>query len=85
MIQQYGHIVTFMYIFAHSSILRRKRRGIYPKRDLKQDIADIDEENNELDESGDQQDSEHGSSQSLDEAEQKQMRDLNLESGIIKY
>lgn len=54
-------------------------------QDLKQDIADIDEENNELDESGDQQDSEHGSSQSLDEAEQKQMRDLNLESGIIKY
>ena len=31
MIQQYGDIVTFMYIFAHSSILRRKRRGIYPK------------------------------------------------------
>ena len=54
-------------------------------QDLKQDIADTDEENNELDESGDQQDSEHGSSQSLDEAEQKQMRDLNLESGIIKY
>ena len=54
-------------------------------QDSKQDIADIDEENNELDESGDQQDSEHGSSQSLDEAEQKQMRDLNLESGIIKY
>jgi hypothetical protein len=31
MIQQHGYIVTFMYIFAHSSILRRKRRGIYPK------------------------------------------------------
>ncbi|WP_341792611.1 hypothetical protein [Rickettsia endosymbiont of Gonocerus acuteangulatus] len=23
--------MTFMYIFAHSAILRRKRRGIYPK------------------------------------------------------
>ncbi|MCC8417179.1 MAG: hypothetical protein LN588_01360 [Rickettsia endosymbiont of Bryobia graminum] len=23
--------MTFVYIFAHSSILRRKRRGIYPK------------------------------------------------------
>ena len=41
--------------------------------------------NNELDESDERKDSEHGSSQSLDEAEQKQMRDLNLESGIIKY
>ena len=54
-------------------------------QDLEQDIADIDEENNELDESDERKDSEHGSSQSLDEAEQKQMRDLNLESGIIKY
>ena len=41
MIQQYGHIVTFMYIFAHSSILRRKRRGIYPKRDLKSNGEEI--------------------------------------------
>ena len=54
-------------------------------QDSKQDIADIDEENNELDESDDPKDSEHGSSQSLGETEQKKERDLNLESGIIKY
>ena len=53
--------------------------------DSKQDIAGIDEENNELDESSDQQDLQHDNPQSLDEAEQKQMHDLNLESGIIKY
>jgi len=42
-IQQHGHIVTFMYIFAHSSILRRKRRGIYPKEikiDKEEEIKD---------------------------------------------
>ena len=30
MIQQYRYIVTLMYVFAHMSILRRKRRGIEP-------------------------------------------------------
>ena len=53
--------------------------------DVKQDMNDIDEENKELDESGDQQDSQHGSSQSLREAEQKKEHDFDLESGLIKY
>jgi type IV conjugative transfer system coupling protein TraD len=53
--------------------------------DVKQDIAGIDEENNELDKSGDKQDSQHGSSQSLGEAEQKRGHDFDLESGLIKY
>ena len=31
MVNQYSHIVTFMEIFAHIPILRRKRRGIQPQ------------------------------------------------------
>ena len=48
-------------------------------------MNDNDEENKELDKPSDQQDPKHGSSQSLGETEQKKERDLNLESGIIKY
>jgi hypothetical protein len=36
MVYQYRYIVTFMYIFAHTAILRRKRRGIQPKKGFKQ-------------------------------------------------
>ena len=31
MVYQYCYIMTLMYVFAHSPILRRKRRGIQPE------------------------------------------------------
>ena len=31
MVYQYCYVMAFMYIFAHTGILRRKRRGIQPK------------------------------------------------------
>jgi len=34
MVYQHRYIVTLMYVFAHGGILRRKRRGIQPPRDL---------------------------------------------------
>jgi hypothetical protein len=30
MVYQYSYIMTLMYVFAHTAILRRKRRGIQP-------------------------------------------------------
>lgn len=55
-------------------------------QDLEQDIADTDKENNDLDEADDRKESEHGSSKSLDEAEQqKKGRDLDVGHSIIKH
>ena len=31
MVYQYCYVMAFIYIFAHTGILRRKRRGIQPK------------------------------------------------------
>ena len=36
MVQQDGNIMTSVYIFAHSPMLRRKRRGIHPQPRLNQ-------------------------------------------------
>ena len=54
-------------------------------RDLEQDIAGIDENNNDRDEVEEREESGHGNSKSLDEAEQKKQRDLDAECSIIKH